>query len=221
MKSKIIKALILCSVIYFGIYGANEYRVSMERRVEELTVDLRNTRTSLYQTTNELRDTREQLVGAQEALNGFINPAPYGRAAAPTYDIVLSDELQQYTYDTFVVYGIEEHYELVLALMWHESNFVVDAVSATEDYGLMQINICNHDFLCETLDFVDIIDAKNNIEAGIYILSTLFNRFDDVDQVLMAYNMGEGNAAEQWDRGNYTSSYSTAVLERLEQLEQK
>lgn len=141
----------------------------------------------------------------------------YHSVPAPLYSsLPISEEIQQYTYDTCVVYGIEDHYELVLAIMWRESNFDADAISSTDDYGIMQINQCNHEHLKSTLDFVDIMDVHNNIEAGIYILSGLFEKYKDESKVLMAYNMGPGGAAEQWSRGNYSSSYSRDVLSKSE-----
>lgn len=58
------------------------------------------------------------------------------------YDIELSDELQEYTI------GICEEYEvdpvMVFAIMGCESEYQADVISKTGDYGLMQINICNH-----------------------------------------------------------------------------
>lgn len=141
----------------------------------------------------------------------------YRSVPAPMYSsLPISEEIQQYTYDTCVVYGIEDHYELVLAVMWRESNFNAEAISSTNDYGIMQINQCNHEHLKSTLDFVDIMDVHNNIEAGIYLLSGLFDTYEDESKVLMAYNMGPGGAAEQWSRGNYTSSYSRDVLSKAE-----
>lgn len=157
-----------------------------------------------------------QLSISNELLDRFINPIDYGVAAAPIYHIPLSAELQQYTYDTCVYYDIVEHYELILAMMWQESNFKTDLISSTDDYGIMQINICNHEYLRQTLGIVDFLDAEDSIESGIYIISGLLHKYDDVHKALMAYNMGNGGASKHWSRGNYTSAYSHAITSKIE-----
>ena len=136
---------------------------------------------------------------------------------APVYDIPLDAGLQKYTFDTCVEYGIEKHYELVLAIMWRESNFDINAVSSTNDYGIMQINACNHNALKKKLKFVDIMEPENNIEAGIYLISCMLKKYDR-HEALMAYNMGEAGARRQWRRGNYTSSYSRDIIDKANKI---
>ena len=63
------------------------------------------------------------------------------------YDIGLPVELQNYTEDLCKEYGVS--YPLVLAIMWQESRYQAGAVSATSDYGIMQINQGNHEWLGE------------------------------------------------------------------------
>lgn len=132
--------------------------------------------------------------------------------AAPLYDIPLSEDLQEYTYSLCEQYDIVEHYEVVLGMMHTESNFNADVVSSTGDYGIMQINACNHSWLKEELGIVDIMDARENIECGIYMISDLLRNYSTVDQALMAYNMGPAGAASLWREGIYTSPYSNKVL---------
>lgn len=136
---------------------------------------------------------------------------------APVYDIPLDAGLQKYTFDTCVEYGIEKHYELVLAIMWRESNFDTNAVSSTNDYGIMQINACNHKALKKKLKFVDIMEPENNIEAGIYLISRMLKKYDR-HEALMAYNMGEAGARRQWRRGNYTSKYSRDIIDKANKI---
>lgn len=57
-------------------------------------------------------------------------------------EIPLSQEIQQYIYDMCMRKNIPVDFMFTLAL--HESGFRTDAVSASNDYGLFQINICNH-----------------------------------------------------------------------------
>jgi len=63
------------------------------------------------------------------------------------YDVPLSEELQHYTQDLCKQYNVS--FPLVLAIMTKESTFRPDVVSGTDDYGIMQINSCNHEWLEE------------------------------------------------------------------------
>lgn len=134
------------------------------------------------------------------------------------FDIALSEELQVYTYETAVEYGIEDHYPLVLALMWVESRYKVNAISKSSDYGIMQINKCNHSWLRDELGITDFLDPEQNIEAGIRMLSEYLLTYSTEHKALMAYNMGVGGANKQWKKGNYTSSYSRKVVAACDEL---
>lgn len=132
------------------------------------------------------------------------------------YDIQLSEELQHYTQDVCEEYGVS--YPLVIAIMKKESEFLPDAVSVTDDYGIMQINDVNHEWLEEDLGVTDWFDPKQNILAGVYILSQ-FNEYKDVHQILMSYNCGPSGAKKLWAEGVYHTAYSRSVVEILGGLE--
>ena len=134
----------------------------------------------------------------------------------PLYDVPLSEELQRYTYKLCQEYHVD--YELVLAVMSLESNFDPDIISDTNDYGLMQINRCNHTWLKNTLGITNILDPQDNIHAGVYMLSLYVNKYETVNEALMAYNMGEHGAARHWNAGTYTSPYVVRVLEKLKSI---
>lgn len=167
---------------------------------------------------DQIAELESTLDEKEYELDLYVNPIQYDRTPAPLYDIKLSEELQQYTYDLCRYYDIEDHYELMLAMMWHESGFKADAVSRTNDYGLMQINICNHAYLEAKLGLVDIMDPENNIQGGVYIMSNLLRKHGDEHKALMAYNMGSGGASKYWDQGIYTSAYSTRVLTKVDKI---
>lgn len=135
---------------------------------------------------------------------------------APLFDIPLSDELQEYTYWTCVDYDVD--YMLVLAIMDVESDYRADAIGSG-NYGLMQINQSNHDYISETIGVTDFLDPKQNIEAGIFWLSGITP--DDPSMKLMVYNMGGRRAKELWNQGIYSTSYSISVLSVVEELEGK
>lgn len=131
------------------------------------------------------------------------------------YDISLPVELQNYTEELCNEYEVS--YPLVLAIMWQESRYQADAVSLTSDYGIMQINQVNHEWLEKELGITDWLDPKQNILAGIYILSAF--DYDDPHKVLMSYNCGPTGARSLWEDGIYSTAYSRAVVETLNGLE--
>nr|DAL85203.1 MAG TPA: Transglycosylase SLT domain [Caudoviricetes sp.] len=137
----------------------------------------------------------------------------------PLYDVPMSDELQAYLYKSCKETGVP--FEFALALIGNESDYRPEIISTTNDYGLMQINTCNHGWLEEELGVEDLLDPEENITAGLYILSGYFEKYEDLNMVLMAYNMGENGAQKQWKKGVYQTGYSQRVMERLDKLEQK
>lgn len=122
----------------------------------------------------------------------------------------LSMELQNIMQEKCKEYGVP--YALALALADQETRFDPDAVSSTNDYGLMQINSINFEWLKEK--GIDPLTYEGNIEAGVLILSEAINRYGDYGLALMAYNCGDTGAKRLWDAGTYSTKYSREVLER-------
>ena len=120
----------------------------------------------------------------------------------------LDVEYQDYLWEMCEKYDVTEYYELFIAQMYHESGFKTNIVSSTNDYGLMQINKCNHGWLSKKLGKSDFLDPYTSIEAGVYILSDFLKKYDDVQTALVCYNMGESAV----QRGTYSTKYSRGVL---------
>lgn len=132
--------------------------------------------------------------------------------------VTFGEDLQEFTYYLSAAYDID--YTLVLAIISKESSFMPDGISSTNDYGLMQINACNHEWLTEELGITDFIDPYENIKAGLFILRGLFEKYDSTSKVLMAYSMGENGASKLWEQGIFESNYSKDVLQRQETYRQ-
>ena len=136
-------------------------------------------------------------------------------------DCRMPEEEQEFVF--YLCSGYNMDFTLVMALIEHESHFDPDAVSKTNDYGYMQINIQNHEWLTETLGHTDYTDPYQNIRAGVFVLRKLFERYQDVELVLMAYNMGENGAGRLWDKGVFRTDYTQEILniqqQFIEQLE--
>ena len=128
------------------------------------------------------------------------------------YNIPLSEDEQKFAYSLCQQYGLE--YELFLAVIRQESNFIPTVVGGGNSYGLCQIHITNHDILRNKLGVNDFFDPYDNMTAGAYMLSYYFNiargKVSDPADVevyaLNAYNMGEG--------AYYSMCYSNGILHR-------
>lgn len=211
-------------VVLVGILGSLIIRYTM--RVRALEEQITNLSGQVLQLTEENqvlsdqvsqlaednRDLDAALQKSEDKLRMFVDNTEIQAAPVTTYNIPLSAALQEYTYNLCVDYCISEHYELVLAMMWHESNYTADVISRTNDYGLMQINKINHDWLSETLGISNFLDPSQNIHAGVYMIAKLIHKYNDTSKALMAYNMGERGAANYWASGIYSTAYSDGII---------
>ena len=137
------------------------------------------------------------------------------RAAAVRDDIVtdgnlLAYDLQEAMQACCEKYGVP--YALALAVADVESRFDPDAVSGTGDYGLMQINEVNHEWLLE--QGIDPMTPTGNIEAGVKILAQYLGTYDLTEQALMAYNCGQSGAQQMWESGIYQTAFTKQVMNR-------
>ena len=128
----------------------------------------------------------------------------------------MSRELQEFTYQRCQELGLE--YELVLALMWRESHFRVDAVgynsNGTRDSGIMQINDVNKSWLSDRYGVTDLMDPYQNIIAGTAMLAEYMETYQDETIALMAYNYGKAGMQQKVSQGITTSQHVKAALEQ-------
>ena len=130
-------------------------------------------------------------------------------------DVPMNEELQEFVFYLSAAYDID--FTFAMAVIQHESNFQADVISATDDYGLMQINVQNHTYLKEKLGISDFLNPYDNIRAGMFTLRNLFEKYETPEKVLMAYNMGETGASRLWEQGIFEINYSKSIL----QIQQK
>lgn len=123
--------------------------------------------------------------------------------------VPMDEEQQEFVFYLCDGYNLE--FSLVMAVIEHESYYQADVISKTNDYGLMQINKVNHEQLTEILGLTDFLDPYQNIRAGCFTLRKLFEKYQDADMVLMAYNMGENGANRLWENGVFSTSYTESV----------
>lgn len=117
----------------------------------------------------------------------------YGSETYHTLDY----ELQEYTYDLCVENQIEEYYTLILCQLYYESQYKADAISKSNDYGIAQINKCNHEWLSGKLGITDFLDAKQSIACNIYMMSNCLKKYS-VESSLFCYNTGKVNGSNAY-----------------------
>jgi soluble lytic murein transglycosylase-like protein len=212
---------IACLVVSTGLVVGTVFTTNLfhQKSVQALNDEIESLSNQVSELTTRNQDLSAALQESNDKLRLFVDDTEVRAAEPAYYDIPLSKELQLYTYTRCVDYGIADHYELVLAMMWQESNFTPDTISKTNDYGIMQINVCNHEWLMDVLGTTNFLDVSQNIDAGTYIISKLLIKYEDEHKALMAYNMGERGASLNWEAGIYTSNYSCGVVAKREAIE--
>lgn len=168
------------------------------------------------QTTSEKNEYIMQQVNHYGAYDGRVFTSEISMDwSGDEYDFIplnckLDESTQQFTF--YLCKGYDIDWTLVMALMQKESSFRSDVISSTDDYGLMQINKCNHKWLTDTIGVTDYLDKEQNIRAGVFVLRKLFEEYTDPNLVLMAYNMGADGAETLWNKGIYTTPYVDDIL---------
>ena len=134
------------------------------------------------------------------------------------FDCDLPKDLQDH-----IAYLCEEYHidpAIIVAMCWKESTYNARAVGdGGKSLGLMQIQPRWHKERMTRLECPNLIDAYQNITVGVDFLAELIGKYEDVEMALMAYNAGESGARKNWwSRGVYSNKYSSAVLEKAEEL---
>lgn len=120
------------------------------------------------------------------------------------------DELKRYTQEICTDYNVE--YPLVLAVIYNESRFqsglTHQNTNGTTDYGLMQVNEVNYEWLHENLDIdsmSDLLDDRVGIECGVALLAYHTEYTEDPALGLLRYQTGEGEYRRMVAREKYSN----------------
>ncbi len=131
-------------------------------------------------------------------------------------DTYISEEYQEYVYEVAEEYNLSP--ELIVAMIETESSGRRKVVSSANCIGLMQVSPKWHGDRMERLGVTDLTDAYGNILVGCDFVAELFEKYDDVYAVLMAYNEGEYHGAiERAEAGEY-SKYAKKIVARWNEL---
>ena len=216
-KDEVTKRLVMswciCILIGFVIgtlmFCAVSFIVKDEDEVEVTESEVVFTESPVYGTIDhKIFNSEISLDWDSGALLGFV-----------PLDIPMDEELQEFIY--CLSYGYNIDFPFVMALIKQESDFQSNVISKTNDYGLMQLNEINHEWLTEKFGITDFLDPYQNTRSGIFILRKLFEKYEDPEKVLMVYNMGETGARRLWEKGIYATNYTKVVMKKVAEYEQQ
>ncbi|MBP5427446.1 MAG: lytic transglycosylase domain-containing protein [Clostridiales bacterium] len=114
--------------------------------------------------------------------------------------------------DSIERYSREYHVDplLVLSVIKVESDFDPKAVSSKGAMGLMQIMDSTANWISKRMGISNytqemLLIPDNNIKLGVWYLSWLYDKYQDIDLVIVAYNGGTGNL-DKWLKESTLSS---------------
>lgn len=191
-KIKFVRFLIILAILIAAAFGVGRLTASSEANTVTITETV-----EVPVSTDELPETADVFY----------------------FDVPLSHSLQKYIYEICADENIPV--TLIYAMIEHESEFDPEIISETDDYGLMQINAVNHDWLEDDYRCADMLDPYQNVFCGVKIIGKYVSKYDnDLARALMAYNMGDYGARKAWENGITKTSYSTTILELMQTYEE-
>lgn len=165
-------------------------------------------------TPNELVSLTEEkeLLETEEVQTNDENHAPiYYYVIDEGYEYYMDKEWQDYLYAKLKEYNREDLYSTMFALIYHESKFKPDTISSSNDYGLTQINKCNHKWLSKKLGITNFLDPYQSIDAGVFMFDYCLDKTNTLESALVKYNKGHASS-------NDSSKYSREVIEDKDKL---
>ena len=113
--------------------------------------------------------------------------------------ILYKKEYSEYVSKYSKEYGVEEN--LIYAIIKAESNFNPKAVSHQNAKGLMQLMDGTAKEVAKKCQIKlkgdDILEPETNINLGTNYISTLIDKYGNIEVALAAYNAGSGNV-DKW-----------------------
>lgn len=196
-------AVALVSMMFLALFGGNIIRSLREPSLAMAALPSRvmDKPSAVQVVCRPIEMVTAEIVAAE-----VVQSAPESGIVIPEYIVEITEEVGQ-------AYHISP--ELLQAIAWRESRFDPDAVSSNGAcFGVMQVSEKWHSD--RLLPGEKLTDPQANIRVAAEYLSELFERYRELDIVLMKYN-GDSRALEP----RYISGYARDVMELAEELEEK
>lgn len=127
------------------------------------------------------------------------------------------DDLKAYTESVCEEYNVD--YSLALGVIYNESRFQSSKThlnsNGTTDYGLMQVNEVNLEYLYKTLginSMSELLDDRVGIRCGVELLAYHKGYTNDDSAALLRYQVGAGKYKKYLQSGRYTNQTHQQVL---------
>lgn len=131
------------------------------------------------------------------------------------FDVPLGEDLQDHIFDICEEYGIPP--EIIIAQISRESCFDPDVVGAAGEVGYLQIHPVTVTFITGETG-LDVSDPRENISAGAWLLHYFIDRGYSLNEALICYNEGEGNALGLFNQGIHSTTYSLEICALAEEI---
>lgn len=161
-----------------------------------------------------------QLIVQAEPVSAVIPVKAVNKVTKVSYNVPLGQDLQDFISAKSEDARLEP--DLVMAVIKTESNF--RNIIANSDYGLMQINRCNHSKFDREFGGFDPMDTYQNVLAGIIILSECRDYWEERGlsgneleiAMLSSYNKGIGGYSSYGVASDYVSKiyYNKGEIQR-------
>lgn len=150
----------------------------------------------------------------------FCSDMSYAESPIDSY-LNWDNDLKSYTKQTCQEYDVD--YSLALAVIYNESRFQSGLThknsNGTIDYGLMQVNEVNFDFLQRTVgikSMKDLLNDKIGIRCGVELLAYHKDFTGEDSSALLRYQIGAGKYRQYTNVGKYTNDTHSKVWQYRE-----
>lgn len=142
------------------------------------------------------------------------------------YDNECPREHQEYMYEMSKKYNIP--YNVLMTIADNESDGLFNAngvKSKWKDYGVFQINECNHELIKEIFNYTSddlLYDYKKNTEAACYLLSEIFKMYpEDIKNGNYENVFGTYNGWENWREKETSIEYVANAMMKMDEIYNK
>lgn len=149
-------------------------------------------------------------------LVSYVTTAQANSGAVAAYQ-AWPQALKTYTKEVCAEYDVDQ--TLALGVIYNESRFQSGLThlnsNGTVDYGLMQVNEVNFDYLHETLginSMQELLDDKVGIRCGVQLLAYHKQYTDDDSSALLRYQVGAGRYNQYLKSGEWSNETHQRVL---------
>lgn len=149
-------------------------------------------------------------------LVSYVTTAQANSGAVAAYQ-AWPQALKTYTKEVCAEYDVDQ--TLALGVIYNESRFQSGLThlnsNGTMDYGLMQVNEVNFDYLHETLginSMQELLDDKVGIRCGVQLLAYHKQYTDNDSSALLRYQVGAGRYNQYLKSGEWSNETHQRVL---------